>query len=68
MVAFDGDNDGVIVRRERLKAGRSITVPAGGVVWLPENYRAATLIIATPKGDPVKHGPAPLNAKDRRGQ
>lgn len=58
--------DGVIVRRERLKAGRSISVPAGAVVWLPDGYRACTLIVATPAGEQCKHEREPLLAKQHK--
>ena len=54
---------GVDVREVRLKAGRSISVPAGAVVWLPEGYRHAKLIIAHPAGEPPKHGPIPMIEK-----
>lgn len=50
-----------IIRKERLKAGRAIMLPAGGVVWLPEGYRACNLIVATPPGQTAHHIKAPDN-------
>ena len=50
-----------IIRQERLKAGRAIMFPAGGIVWLPDGYRSCKVIVATPPGDPIRHIKAPAN-------
>jgi hypothetical protein len=55
---------GVAVKRIRLKAGRSVQLPAGGVIWLPPEYRSVTILVAHREGDDLKHGPAPLMADD----
>ena len=55
---------GVAVKRIRLKAGRSVQLPAGGVIWLPPEYRSVTILVAHREGDDPKHGPAPLMADD----
>ena len=60
----DEPKKGIEVIRSRLKKGRSITVPKGAVFWLPEGYRAATVLIAIPAGTKVHYGPEPLLSDD----
>lgn len=45
------------VRAVKVKKGRSITVKADTVIWLPPEYRSVTLLIAS--SEPVKHAEAP---------
>lgn len=49
------------IHQVRIRKGKSVTVKADTVIWLPDDVRTVRLLLLTKTGEGPKHGPEPLS-------